>query len=198
MMVALERFVRVAALLVLIGPAWGAASALGSARTGARTAADAAASRFCPDVDFVAYSTLEPSGQRVEESFSWDDADKAYLVRGPRLAYLLNDPGVATLPDDDAVPQMSFRIAIRASLSSPVDRFCQQQFQEQAECDPSGTIIYTQIYTSCDLQRIRYVTRITPDRAGSLQLLELSFSDVQGNFSAPLFLSANSDLRINR
>jgi len=192
-MVSLERCACGAAALALAAHAWAAPTA-----SAASAAADAAAARFCPDVDFVAYSTLEPSGQKIEESLVWQAAQKAYLVRGPRLSYLLDDPGVERIPGDDAVAQTSFRITIRGGLSSPVDRFCQRAFQEQAECDPSGTIIYTQIYTGCDLQRIRHITRITPDHAASLQLLELSFSDVQGNFSAPLFLSADSDLRLNR
>jgi len=201
------RCVYVAALLALTGHAWAASTAAKGTRARAATvtvkaadpdprdaAADAAAARFCPDVDFVAYSKLEPSGQKIEESVVWQPLQKTYLIRGPRLTDMLDDPGVERIPGADTAAQASFRIAIRGSLSRPVDRFCQSAFQEQAECDPSGTIIYTQIYTGCDLQRIRHITRITPDHAGSLQLLKLSFSDVQGNFSAPLYLSAGSDL----
>ena len=193
-MTGLERCACTAAVLALISPVWAAAPAAPTAPS----RADADAARFCRDADFVAYSTLEPSGRRVEESFIWDGAQKAYIVKGPRLAYLLDDPGVAGIPSDDLVPQTTFRIAIHANLSSPMDRFCQTGFQEAASCDPHGTIIYTQIYSGCDLQRLAHVIRITPDHAGSLPLLDLSFGDVNGDFSAPLYLSAGTDLRLNR
>ncbi len=194
MMVALERFACAAALAALSTQAWAAAPQ--PHQDGSVAIADAAASRFCQNIDFEAYSTLEPSGQKAEESFVWDEAHKTYLIRGPRLAYLLDDPGVASIPDDTLIGQMSFRIPIRSELSSPVDRMCQQDFQEQAECDPSGVIIYTQIYTDCDLQRLRHITRITSTSAGPLPLLALSFADVQGTFSIPLYLAADSDLRL--
>jgi hypothetical protein len=193
-MVVLQRCAYAAAALALVSPVWATAPAAPMARS----RADTEAARFCRAADFVGYSTIEPSGRRVEESFTWDDAQKAYIVRGPRLAYLLDNPGVAKIPEDELVPQTTFRIAIRADLSSPVDRFCQTGFQEAANCDPHGTIVYTQIYTGCDLQRLSHVIRITPDHAGSLPLLDLSFGDVNGEFSTPLYLSAGTDLRLNR
>lgn len=161
----------------------------------APTAADVQAAQLCKNVHFVAYSTLEPSGQKVEESVTWDDRTKSYLVRGPILGMMLNDPGVSTLPNDATTPTTLFHIAIRTDYSKPIDRFCEYNFQEMADCDAHGDITYTQIYTGCDLQTLQHVVRITPDQAGTLPLLDVTFQDVQGGFSNPLDLSPDTDLR---
>ena len=159
------------------------------------TAGDANATELCKSVHFAAYSTLS-SGQRVAESVDWDDQSKTYLIRGPLLAMMLDDPGVSKFPSDDDAPRTVFRIAVRAQLSRPIDRFCQYNFQEMANCDAHGDIIYTQIYTDCDLQTLRHVVMITPDQAGTLPLLALRFQDVRGMYSDPvLYLAADSDLR---
>lgn len=158
--------------------------------------ADSTAAQYCRNIHFVAYSTLEPSGQRVEESVTWDAAQKAYIIKGPVLAYMLNDPGVDQIPSSSTIAQTTFRISIRQDPSDPVERFCEENFQESAQCSVHGDIVYTQTYTGCDLQTMQHVTKLTPDNAGSLQLLDVSFSDVQGNFGNPLYLSAGSDLRL--
>jgi hypothetical protein len=162
----------------------------------APTAADLPLAQSCPAIHFTAYSTLAARGARVEESLHWDPAQQAYLIRGPILASMLNDPGVAEFPSDAETLDTLFRIAVRKELSKPVDRFCEYGFQESAECTGSGEILYTQIYTGCDLQMLKHVTRLKPDNAGALQLLDLSFSDVRGDFSPPRYLSAGSDLRL--
>jgi len=159
------------------------------------TAADTDATELCRSVHFTAYSTLF-GGRKVQESVIWDNRRKAYLVRGPLLAMMLDDPGVSTIPNDVDAPRTLFRIAVRARLSRPIDRFCQYNFQEMAYCDGHGDIIYTQIYTDCELQTLRHVVMITPDQAGPLQLLALRFQDVRGMYSDPVvYLAANSDLR---
>lgn len=150
----------------------------------------------CPAIHFTAYSTLTAQGARVEESLHWDPAQQAYLIRGPILSSMLNDPGVAEFPSDTDSLQTLFRIAVRKELSKPVDRFCEYGFQESAECTGSGEVLYTQVYTGCDLQTLKHVTRLKPDNAGALQLLDLSFTDVRGDFSPPRYLSAGSDLRL--
>jgi hypothetical protein len=161
------------------------------------TAADVQSAQLCrKDVHFTAYSTLEPGGQRVPESVTWDDHSNSYLVRGPILGTMLNDPGVSTIPSDAATPQTLFRMAIRTDYSKPIDRFCEYNFQEMADCDAHGDIIYTQIFTDCDLQTLRHVVMITPDQALSVQLLDIRFQDVTGVFSNPLDLSENTDLRL--
>jgi hypothetical protein len=160
------------------------------------SAADAQAARWCRNVHFVGYSTLEPGGQRVEESITWDDRSKSYLVRGPILSQMFNDPGVSRIPDDASVTQTLFRIAIRADYSNPIERFCEYNFQEMANCDVDGSITYTQLFTDCDLQTLQHVVRITPDQAGSVQLIDIRFQDVRGVFSNPLDLSEGTDLRL--
>jgi len=150
----------------------------------------------CPDIHFVAYSTLETGGQRFEESINWDAVNKAYVIRGPMFANLLNDPGVERIPSDEAIAQTVFQIAVRKGLSNPVDRVCEYNFQESAQCDVHGNIVYTQIYTGCDQQTLQHVTKIQPDSAGTLQLIDLSFANVSGEFSIPLYLAAGSDLRL--
>jgi hypothetical protein len=162
----------------------------------ARTAADLPLALSCPAIHFSAYSTLAARGARVEESLDWDPAQQAYLIRGPILSAMLNDPGVAEFPSDADTLQTLFRIAVRKELSKPVDRFCEYGFQESAECTDRGEVLYTQIYTGCDLQTLKHVTRLKPDNAGALQLLDLSFSDLGGDFSPPRYLSAGSDLRL--
>lgn len=162
----------------------------------APTAADARDAQPCKNAQFVAYSTLEPSGQKVEESVRWDDSSKSYLVRGPILGAMLNDPGVSRIPDDASAPQTLFRIAIRTDYSKPIDRFCEYNFQEMANCDSHGDITYTQIFTDCDLQTLRHVVMITPDQALSVQLIDIRFEDVTGAFSNPLDLSEGTDLRL--
>jgi hypothetical protein len=181
--------------LALAAPIWAATPGQQPGAGGELTAADANAAQYCPDLHFVAYSTLETGGQRYEESISWDSVEKAYVIKGPVLAYLLDDPGVDSIPSG-LIPQTAFRIAIRVQLSRPVDRFCQENFREAAQCDVHGQITYTQIYTDCEQQTLKHITTIVPDSAGSLPLLDLSYADVQGNFSAPLVLAAGSDLRL--
>ncbi len=158
-------------------------------------AADTVAAALCRNVHFIAYSTLEPSGQKVEESVIWDARSKSYLVRGPMLAMMLDDPGVSKIPSDADAPRTLFKIAVRAQLSPPIDRFCEYNFQEMANCDAHGNITYTQIYTDCDLQTLQHVVMLTPDQAVTLPLLDVRFQDVRGTFSNPLYLSAGSDLR---
>ncbi|HTW73322.1 MAG TPA: hypothetical protein VMD56_00180 [Steroidobacteraceae bacterium] len=192
------------------GSAWGAAPGA-SARTAHTTntgtalpspdspptAADLQSAQLCrKDVNFMAYSTLEPGGQRVQESVTWDDRSNSYVVRGPILGAMLNDPGVSTIPSDAAAPQTLFRIAIRADYSNPIERFCEYNFQEMADCDAHGDITYTQIFTDCDLQTLRHVVMITPDQAGSVQLIDIRFQDVTGAFGNPLDLSEGTDLRL--
>ena len=65
-----------------------------------------------------------------------------------------------------------------------------------ASCDAHGDITYTQTYTGCDLQTERHVLQLTPDTAGSVQLLEVRFADVRGVLSDPLYLSDGTDLRL--
>lgn len=160
------------------------------------TAADVQAAQSCRDVHFVAYSTVEPGGQRVEESVTWDDRSKSYLVRGPILGAMLNDPGLSSIPTDAVALHALFRIAIRADYSKPLDRFCEYNFQEKADCDAHGNITYTQIFTDCDLQTLQHVVMITPDHAGSVALLDIRFQDVRGVFSDPLDISEGTDLRL--
>jgi hypothetical protein len=161
------------------------------------TSADVDSTELCRAVHFAAYSTL-PSGQKVKESLIWDDRSKTYLVRGPLLAMMLDDPGVSNIPSDADAARTVFRISVRAQPSRPIDRFCQYNFQEMATCDAHGDIIYTQLYTDCDLQTLRHVVMITPDQAGKLPLLALRFQDVRGMYSDPvLYLAADSDLRTN-
>lgn len=158
-------------------------------------AADVNATELCRGMHFTAYSTL-PGGQKTQESVTWDNRSKTYLVRGPQLAMMLDDPGVSEIPSDADVPRTEFRIAVRAQLSRPIDRFCQYNFQEMANCDAHGDIVYTQLYTDCELQTYRHVVKITPDQAGTLPLLALRFQDVRGIYSDwPLYLAADSDLR---
>ena len=157
------------------------------------TAQDSTA-QYCPDIHFLAYSTLEQGGTRYEESVSWDSVRRAYIIKGPTLAYLLNDPGVADISADST--RTTYEIAIRPQLSRPSDRFCEQDFQEAADCDVHGQITYTQLYRGCDQQLLQHLIKLTPDSAGSLQLLDLRFSDVRGNFGDPLILAAGSDLRL--
>jgi hypothetical protein len=85
---------------------------------------------------------------------------------------------------------------VRTEPSEPIDRFCEYHFQEMAGCDAHGDITYTQTYTGCDLQTEQHVLQLTPDSAGSLQLLEVRFEDVQGVLSDPLYLSEGTDLRL--
>ncbi len=161
----------------------------------APTAADASATELCRAVHFEAYSTLS-GGRKVQESVIWDNRSRSYLVRGPLLAMMLDDPGVAGIPSDTDASRTLFRIAVRAQPSRPINRFCQYNFQEMANCDAHGDIIYTQIYTDCELQTLRHVVMITPDQAGALPLLALRFQDVRGMYSDPvLYLAADSDLR---
>lgn len=161
------------------------------------TPADEAAAQLCHAVHFVAYSSLPPGTDRAQESLIWDATRRVYLVRGPILAQMLGDPGVASIPASSAQTlQMQFQIAIRTEPSAPIDRFCEYHFQERAQCDAHGDIIYTQTYTGCDLQTRRHVVQLTPDSAGSLALLEVRFEDVQGVLSDPLYLSEGSDLRL--
>ncbi len=188
-------------------PAWGAspsAAARGAAAGTANpspdsppTAADLQSAQLCRrNVHFMAYSTLEPGGQRVQESVTWDDRSNSYVVRGPILGTMLNDPGVSMIPSNAATPQTLFRIAIRSDYSNPIDRFCEYNFQEMADCDAHGDITYTQLFTDCDLQTLRHVVMITPDQAGSVQLIDIRFQDVTGAFSNPLDLSEDTDLRL--
>lgn len=160
------------------------------------TAADVQAAQLCRDVHFMAYSTIEPGGQRVEESVTWDDHSKSYLIRGPILGAMLNFPGVSSIPSDAVTPQTLFRIAVRADYSDPIERFCEYNFQEKADCDSQGDITYTQTFTDCDLQTLQHVVMITPDQAGSVALIDIRFQDVRGVFSNPLDLSEGTDLRL--
>ncbi len=159
------------------------------------TAVDANATELCRAVHFVAYSTLL-GGRKVEESVNWDNRSETYVVRGPLLAMMLDDPGVSKIPSDADAPRTLFRIAVRAQPSKPINRFCQYNFQEMANCDGHGDIIYTQLYTNCELQTLRHVVMITADQAGTLPLLALRFQDVRGVYSdRPLYLAGDSDLR---
>jgi hypothetical protein len=159
------------------------------------TVADVNATELCRNVHFVAYSTLIPGGEKFKESFSWDDRAKTYLVRGPLLGMILNYPGVSMIPSEVSVPPGLFRIAVRAKLSRPINRFCEDGFQERADCDAHGDIIYTQIYTDCDLQTLRHVVMLTPDQAGTVPLLAVRVQDVRGVYSNPYYLWGGSDLR---
>src|SRR6185437_10679227 len=159
--------------------------------------ADIAAAQLCHAVHFLAYSTLPPGMQRVEESVRWDAARAAYVIRGPILAQMFGDPGVHSMPAGATQAlQMVFQIAVRTEPSPPIDRFCEYHFQEMASCDAHGDIIYTQTYTGCDLQTERHVLQLTPDTTGSVQLLEVRFADVRGVLSDPLYLSDGTDLRL--
>ena len=161
------------------------------------SSADIAAAQLCHNVHFVAYSTLPPGSARAQESVIWDAARRVYVVRGPILAQMFGDPGVRSVPTDAAQASQSvFQIAVRTEPSPPIDRFCEYHFQEMAECDAHGTVTYTQSYTGCDLQTERHVLQLTPDSAGSVQLLVLRFADVRGEFSDPLDLSEGTDLRL--
>lgn len=163
---------------------------------GASSADDGAAVQFCPDIHFDAYSTSDPGGQKLAESVDWDRQQQAYVVRGPQLARMLDYPGVEQIPSGVPSGPALFKIAIRQRPSGRIDRFCEQRFQESAECTAHGEIVYTQVYTDCDLQTYQHVVRMRSDRAGSLPLLVLSFADVRGQFSQPLYLAAGSDLRL--
>jgi len=161
------------------------------------TPADVAAAQLCHEVHFVAYSSLPPEMQHTEESVTWDGLHKVYVVRGPILAQMFGDPGVNSIPMDATQSLHTvFQIAVRTEPSPPIDRFCEYHFQEWAECDAHGDIIYTQSYTGCDLQTRKHVLHLTPDSAGSLGLLDVRFEDVQGVLSDPLYLSEGSDLRL--
>ncbi len=161
------------------------------------TSADIAAAQLCHAVHFVAYSSLPPAARRVEESISWDAQRKVYVIRGPILAQMLGNPGVANIPTDSTQAlQTVYQIAVRTEPSAPIDRFCEYHFQEFADCDAHGDITYTQTYTGCDLQTSRHVVQLTPDTAGSLALLDIRFQDVQGVFGNPLYLSEGTDLRL--
>lgn len=161
------------------------------------SSADIAAAQLCHDVHFVAYSTLPPGSSRAEESLIWDAAHRVYVVRGPILSQMFGDPGARTIPTDAAQALQSvFQIAVRTQPSPPIDRFCEYHFQEMAECDAHGNITYTQTYTGCDLQTERHVLQLTPDKAGSVQLLVVRFADVRGELSDPLDLSEGTDLRL--
>lgn len=151
---------------------------------------------FCPDIQFSAYSTVEPGGQRLAESIHWDGQQQSYVIRGPALARMLNYPGAAEIPRVTSDAQATFTIAIGKSMASPADRFCEANFQESAECTTHREVLYTQLYTDCDLQTYRHVVRIGADQAGKLPLLVLSFADVRGQFGPPLYLAAGSDLRL--
>ena len=161
------------------------------------SSADTVATELCHNAHFVAYSTLPPGNRRAEESVTWDGARKVYVVRGPILAQMFGDPGVREIPTDpNQAAQTVFQIAVRATPSPPIDRFCEYHFQEMATCDAHGDIIYTQTYTDCDLQTENHVVQLTPDNAGSLQLLDIRFEDVRGALSNPLYLSEGTDLRL--
>jgi hypothetical protein len=162
----------------------------------APTVADVNATELCRNVHFVAYSALNPDGAKFEESVSWDDRSESYLVRGPSLGMIFDYPGVSNIPSDDSVPGKLFRIAVRAQLSRPINRFCQDAFQESAHCDAHGDIIYTQLYTDCDLQRLQHVVMLTPDQAGAVPLLAVRVQDVRGVYSNPYYLWGGSDLRL--
>ena len=164
-------------------------------------------SQFCPDIQFSAYSTDQRRGQRAIESMVWDGQQHAYVIRGPQLARLLNFPGVAQIPKSTPDTQV-FKIAIDKSLSKPADRLCEQKFQEFAVCTITGAqealanytdvhreVVYTQIYTDCDLQTYNHVIRISADNTGKLMLLELSFQDLTGQLKTLVF-GAHSDLRL--
>jgi hypothetical protein len=179
-------------LLAALAPALWLAPAL----HGASSADEGAAAQFCPDIHFYAYSTADPGGQKLAESLAWDGQQQAYVIRGPQLARMLDYPGVGQIPSGMPSAQALFKLAIRPRPSSPVDRFCEERFQESAECTAHGEILYTQLYTDCDLQTYRHVVRISNERAGTLLLLVLSFADVRGQFSQPLYLAAGSDLRL--
>lgn len=170
---------------------WAAAPAPAHPNTG-----EAAAARFCRPIQFIAYSTVEPSGERVEESIRWDANDHVYVVRGPVLARLLDYPGSPRVPDAAHADTGPYKIVPRVQPSPPIDRFCQDGFQEAAQCDAHGDVDYTQIYTDCELQRLAHVVRLTPDSAGNLPLLAVRIQDVQGRFGDPLYLSAGTDLRL--
>ncbi|HWG77579.1 MAG TPA: hypothetical protein VN660_12425 [Steroidobacteraceae bacterium] len=163
----------------------------------AASSADTAAANLCHESHFVAYSSLPPGNRRAEESFTWDGAHSVYVVRGPILAQMFGDPGVRSIPADSTQAQQTvFQIAVRTTPSPPIDRFCEYHFQEMASCDAHGDITYTQTYTGCDLQTERHVLQLTPDTAGSVQLLEVRFADVRGVLSDPLYLSDGTDLRL--
>lgn len=163
----------------------------------AATIADANATELCRGVRFAAYSTLSPDGPHFEESVSWDDRSKSYLIRGPILGMILDYPGLSMIPMGDSAPQYLFRIAIRAELSPPINRFCEYGFQERGDCDAHGDIIYTQIYTDCELQTLRHVVMLTPDQAGTVPLLAVRRQDVRGVYSNhPVYLWGGSDLRL--
>lgn len=151
---------------------------------------------FCPEIQFNAYSTVEPGGQRLAESIHWNGQLRLYVIRGPALARMLNYPGVVEVPGVAPDAQAPFTIAVRKSMSSPIDRFCEANFQESAECTTHREVLYTQLYTDCDLQTYRHVVRIGIDQAGKLPLLVLSFADVRGQFGPPLYLASGSDLRL--
>lgn len=197
------RSLTIAALGILCGTygiAWPAAAAAAAATSptpdSPPTSADAQAAELCRDAHFVAYSTLEPGGQHVVESFTWDARSKSYLIRGPILGAMFNDPGVSAIPSDAAALQTLFRVSVRAHFSKPIDRFCEYNFQEKADCDSHGDIIYTQTFTDCDLQTLQHVVMITPDQAGSVALIDIRFGDVRGEFGNPIDLSEGTDLRL--
>lgn len=172
-------------------------AALDASPDRAPTGADIAISQLCHDVHFVAFSTAPPATRHVEESMIWDAQRRAYVIHGPILAQMLGDPGVARIPANAAqAAQAVYQIAVRSEPSRPIDRFCEYNFQERADCDAHGGIIYTQTYTGCDLQTLTHTIQLTPDFAGSLPLLDLRFEDVQGVLSNPLYLAADSDLRL--
>lgn len=159
--------------------------------------ADIAAATLCHDVHFVAFSSMPPGSRRAEESVTWDATHRVYIVRGPILSQMFGDPGVRTIPTDPTQAQQTvFQIAVRATPSPPIDRFCEYHFQEMASCDAHGDITYTQTYTGCDLQTENHVLRLTPDNAGTLQLLDVRFEDVRGVLSDPFYLSEGTDLRL--
>jgi hypothetical protein len=187
----MHRRSRRALLAALVPAVW-----LAPALPGPSSADDSAAAQFCPDIHFDAYSTADAGGQKLAESVGWDRQQQAYVIRGPQLARMLDYPGVEQIPSGMPSAQALFKIAIRPRPSTPIDRFCEEHFQESAECTAHGEILYTQLYTDCDLQTYRHVVRISTDRAGSLPLLVLSFADVRGQFSQPLYLAAGSDLRL--
>ncbi len=174
-----------------------AAATLGETPDRAPTAADHAIAQLCHDVHFVAYSTAPPATGHIVESMTWDPARSAYVIHGPILAQMLGNPGVSQIPGSAAeAAQGVYQIAVRSDPSPPIDRFCQYNFQERADCDAHGDITYTQSYTGCDLQTLTHTVRLTPDFAGALPLLDIRFEDVQGVLTNPFYLSANSDLRL--
>jgi hypothetical protein len=159
--------------------------------------ADNRIAQLCRDVHFVAYSTAPPAAGHIEESMIWNPARRAYVIHGPILAQMLGNPGVSQIPGSPAeAAQMQYQLAVRSEPSRPIDRFCEYNFQERADCDAQGNITYTQSYTGCDLQTLTHTVRLTPDSAGTLPLLDIRFEDVQGVLTNPFYLSANSDLRL--